>query len=203
MMAVTGPTSHRSSLGDPVVSSDAWQACYAEMDAFKAGDRLVFGFDLDPEHMRATIVGAGVRGGRLLVAPIRQFGDGVSEAELAGALDSLIEVWSPWAVGFDPKVSAGVVERLSRWGDRLVPVSGTDFYAACGRFHDAVVSRRLAHPGDRVLSEDVLSNAVRKYLGDAVWVPGRVNVRRSYVGLAALVRAVWLAEQPAPDVFFY
>ena len=109
-------------------------------------------------------------------------------------VDDLINVWSPLAVGFDPKVAAGVAERLSKWGDRLVKVTGNDYYSACGRLLDAVVSGRLAHPGDPTLSNDVCTNAVRRYLGDEVWIPARVNKRRSFVGLAALLRAVWLAD---------
>jgi phage terminase large subunit-like protein len=105
-------------------------------------------------------------------------------------------------VGFDPKVAAGVASRLEASGVEMVKVTANDFYAACGRFHDVVKAGRLAHPSDPTLSDDVCSNAVRKYLGDEVWVPQRVNKRRSYVGLAALVRAVWLAEQPSTDVAF-
>ena len=183
-----------SSVGDPVVSVEAWQACTASLPPFEPGDPVVFGFDIDPEHLRASIIGAGSKGGRLMVAPIAQFSEGVSEKELAAAVDQLIEVWSPSVVGYDPKVAAGVADRLARWGDRLVKVSGNDYYAACGRLHDAVVSGRLAHPSDPTLSDDVCSNSVRRYLGEQVWIPARVNRRRSFVGLAALVRAVWLVD---------
>jgi hypothetical protein len=192
-----------SSLGDPVVSLEEWQNCAETLDGFKPGDRLDFAFDLDPEHMRATIIGAGVKDDRLLVAPIKQFSDGVSEKELASALEELITTWRPTKIGYDPKVAAGVAERLDGLEVELVKVTANDFYAACGRFHDVVKSGRLAHPSDPTLSQDVSSNAVRKYLGDEVWVPQRVNKRRSYVGLAALIRAVWLADQSEPLWFLY
>jgi hypothetical protein len=82
-------------------------------------------------------------------------------------------------------------------------VTANDYYSACGRLYDAVVSGRLAHSGDPTLTDDVLRNSVRRDLSDEVWVPTRVNKRRSYVGLAALVRAVWLADQPKPVAFVY
>jgi phage terminase large subunit-like protein len=191
-----------SSVGDPVVSVEDWQACVEQLDGFTPGDRLDFAFDLDPEHMRATIICAGHKDGRLMTAPVMQFSEGVSEQKLAAELEKLIKVWRPGRLGYDPKVAGGVAARLEGTSVELVKVTGNDFYAACGRFHDTVKSGLLAHPADPALSQDVCSNAVRKYLGDEVWVPQRVNKRRSYVGLAALIRAVWLAEQDDGDAWF-
>lgn len=165
-------------------------------DARPTGEDLTMGVDVNPERTAAAIT--AVAGGELEVIEHRNGLGWV--VDRAKALD---EKWEPiWAVDGSP--SAPVASLLPELRDaelEIVEVAGEDLAAACGKFYDAVVERRIKirrHPSlDRAAAGVQKRNAGAG--GGWAWV------RQSDVDISPLVAATvaWWVEGGDADPGIY
>ena len=155
-------------------------------DAIAAGGQLVFGLDFEPERDGGALVACvmldGIRVSAVEVVAVAD--DAVSmEGLVKRAADNAIERQAWIAVGASSPAASAIpdLEKLTerkvkgkKPGERataslVFPVTAQGTSRAVGAFHDAVVSSRVAHPGDPVLTAAVVA-VVRREVGDSfVW----------------------------------
>ena len=71
-------------------------------------------------------------------------------------------------VAFDRWTAAGIASRLASAGIPVGDVSGASFTQACDELLGAIVSKRLQHSGQELLTEQIAASA-RKQTGDGGW----------------------------------
>jgi hypothetical protein len=189
---------------DPV----AWAACHRPDVVPTEG--VAFALDFTPERDRGALAVAGrVDDDGDLITPIELIEAGSDlerlvnrAAEVANAWDGLIVIdrGSPAASAIP------ALERMTARGDgrhrvRLIPLS--DFVRACGEFHDAARSARIAHRGDYRLT-DAVTSASKRRVGEAGWAWARRG-RADITPLVAATLARWgvltAPEELVPAVF--
>lgn len=149
------------------------------------GGQLVFGLDFEPERDGgALLVCAMVKGVVTAVEVVAVADDPVSMEGLVQRAAENANSRGCWvAVGASSPAASAIpdLERLTKRyvkgkkaGERVAaslvfPVTAQGTSRAVGAFHDAVVSAKISHPGDPVLSAAV-SAVIRREVGDSfVW----------------------------------
>ena len=149
------------------------------------GGQLVFGLDFEPERDGgALVVCAMVKGVVTAIEVVAVADDPVSMEGLVQRAAENANVRGCWiAVGASSPAASAIpdLERLTKRyvkgkkaGERVAaslvfPVTAQGTSRAVGAFHDAVVSAKIGHPGDPVLSTAVAA-VVRREVGDSfVW----------------------------------
>lgn len=143
------------------IDPQSWEAC--RDDNLVPGARIALALDYTPERDRAALVAAGSVDGRTPIEVLEH------TADLARAVEKTIEVARRWTAPVliergGPAASA--VPQLEQAGVTVRVVSLPDFVRACGDFHDAALTRQLAHRGDYRLT-DAVAAATKRSVGDA------------------------------------
>lgn len=177
---------------DAALSVEAWakQALTGpEMAAHPMVGRLVVGVGMPPTRSHTAL---GVAGFRADGAIHVDFIEG--RAGTGWVVERIRELFDRWqdlaAVAIDSGGPAkSLIPELEAAGIQLVKMSGSDYAAACGDFHDRVVEQpaRLWHGGQAAL-DDSVEGAVWRPLGDQ-----RAWDRRSPDADVAPLEAVTLA----------
>jgi len=153
----------------------------------QAGGRVVFGLDFEPERNGGALMVCAISDDGVRVCPIEV----VAVADDPVSMDGLVQraadnaiARQSWVVvgASSPAASAiPVLEKLTArkvkgkkpgrpdTASLMFPVTAQGTSRAVGAFHDAVVSAKIAHTGDPVLTSAVVS-VMRREVGDAfVW----------------------------------
>lgn len=164
-----------------------WDAAPRMMlqDAIDAGGRVVFGLDFEPERDGGALVACVVVDGQPRpVEVVAVADDPVSMEGLVQRAADNANARGAWVVVGASSPAASAIPDLERLTKRYVkgkkagertaaslvfPVTAQGTSRAVGAFHDAVVSAKIAHAGDPVLSTAVAA-VVRREVGDSfVW----------------------------------
>jgi hypothetical protein len=155
-------------------------------EGLAAGGKLVLGLDFEPERDGGAIMACVMLEG-LRVSPIEVVAVAEDPVSMEGlvkrAADNAI-AHNCWVVVGASSPAASAIPDLERLTKRMVKgkkpgervaaslvhtVTAQGTSRAVGAFHDAIVSGKVAHPGDPVLSAAV-SAVVRREVGDSfVW----------------------------------
>jgi hypothetical protein len=154
--------------------------------ALTAGGQLVFGLDFEPDRDGGALVACVMSGGERM-SPVEVVAVASDPVAMDGlvqrAVDNAVARQAWIAVGASSPAASAIpdLERLTKRqvkgkkagervaGSLVFPVSAQGTSRAVGAFHDAVVSAKIAHAGDPVLSAAVAA-VVRREVGDSfVW----------------------------------
>ena len=184
----------RVPLLDPAIDMTAWYACREPLA--KHPERLALCLDVSIDEMHATVVGAGIQGERVVVAPVGEWSGQTAVRAMSEALPGIVAKLKPQVVGWFPSgpaasAAASLAERPD-WppvGVKVEPIRG-EVTAACMGFAEQVRAKAIAHSGDILLDSHVQA-AEKLHQGDG-W---RFTRRKSgYVDAAyAAAGAVHLA----------
>ena len=182
------------------VPARSWEAC--TVDESPGLVDVVFALDVSPDREFASV--AVCDGATFELADRRPGTEWV--------VSRLVELWDryePVAVVVDGAgPGSSLVPDLEAAGVRVEVTSHRQMAAACGRFYDAVVNRKVGHTGQVDLDAAVAGAATRK-LGDA-WAWSRSTSAVDISPLVAATLALWGATtlerevaEPPPPVFAY
>jgi hypothetical protein len=148
------------------IDAIAWAACF---DPTPAPASVVLALDITPERDYGCLTAAGA----LDLVPSRTALEVVEHtADLQHLVARTIEVAERHlaAVVIDRGSPAGAcIPALEAASTRVEMIPGTELARASGEFHDAVIGRLVAHPGDPRLTDAVLGATKRTYGDGFVW----------------------------------
>ena len=181
------------------IPNRSWEAC--AHDVSPSTDDVVFAVDVAPDRGMASIV---VCDGTVFELADRRPG---TEWVVSRCIE-LADRYNPVAFVMDAAGPASTfVPDLEAAGLRVETTGPRQMAAACGRFYDAVVNRRVRHT-DQVDMTTAVAGAATRKLGDA-WAWSRSSSAVDISPLVAATLALWGAttlerevQQPAP-VFAY
>jgi phage terminase large subunit-like protein len=152
-------------------------------------DPVAFAVDVSPDRKTASLALSGLTPtGRQHVEVIEAGRRGTDW--IAERLAELNAKWKPCAVVLDPAGPAGsLIPDLDAAGIATVKLTGREMAQACGFFHDAAISGRLAHLGQPQLTV-ALDRARKRPLGDA-WAWHRKDATTDITPLVAATLAAF------------
>lgn len=168
----------------------AWEACEAPeiLIPDSAYGRVFFGIDRAPSWDSVSVVAVVPVDDRLAVEVVKHWDSGVSEDQLLAYVSGLYDRWSPQYVAADDLLLGDFLTKLNQaTGVRVHRVRGGDVQRACSNLYQNVVNGRVAHNGDELLKDHVLS-AARKEIGES-WRLSRRHSSRHIDGVMALAAA--------------
>lgn len=143
------------------IDAVTWSAC--RDDDLVVGSKLALGIDFTPERDRGALVAVGDVDGRTPIEVVEHTSDlerlvsrTVEVATSTGAT-VIVDRGSP---------AASILPALERADVAVRLISLPDFVRACGDFHDAAITGRLAHRGDYRL-HDAVAGASKRKVGDS------------------------------------
>jgi len=189
---------------EPLVASDAWQACIdVDVDASSLS-RVWLGVDLGLGMEEGHLVVAGWDSDRLVVGCVESWTD-PQEAAVTKRVAFWVKELHAGGVAFDPRTASGVGDRLTAAGyqtSQLHRLVGNSWPRATSRLVEFVERQTLTHAGDGELTAALL-NTVRVTRPDGSWRIRRKDVSESITATVALLAAVDAAAAPKPPVFVY
>lgn len=186
-----------------VIPLDAWRACADEsgtLDFHKGRGQIAVAFDAAPDGQHCSLVAAArLDDGRVRIEVVDAW-DSTDEARMA--LPALLAAIKPAAAAWYPDGPAAAVATVLRQAIpavrnvQYIELTGGRVSAACQEFVDMIRGRRILHPSDPLLDDDV-RNAQRLNTGDGGFKFGRRGdkaVDACYAAAAATVAALALPE---------
>lgn len=174
-----------------------WDACESPNATVADRARVAFAVDAGPELRHASIAVAHLRDdGRLHVEIVAAFTGEHAATQCEQRLVELIARWQPVALGVIARGSVAALAARAAGDVPLVELNSADMERAVRAFYEAVVTRRLVHPPDPMLTEHV--GSARQ--GD----PGSIALRRRSTTLdidgvlAAVAACAALDRAPEP-----
>ena len=188
-----------------IMPEGAWAAC-ADPDRvqIEPGALLYLAFDITPSRDEAAVVAACPTDDGLVVSVVEQWSNprGIDEHEVARAIAKWAETYAVIGVGYDPRFAWSCAARLESLGLVTRDIGGVRFYRASQELFEAVVNRRLIHPGDAYLNHQIEA-AARQDIADGSWRISRRQSGQSIAAVVALAMAVHMASDPAAGVAIY
>jgi hypothetical protein len=153
---------------NPAVDPYGWEAGKdptGTMDALRA--RVHLCLDVAPESRHVTLVAAAaLEDGRVRLEPV---GAWTTVQAMRLDLPDLVARIKPQALGWFPNGPGAVVKRdLEGLRTKVVPLPGAEVPSLCQGFAEQVLARRVLHPGDPLLTTQVLG-AVPAPSGEGGW----------------------------------
>jgi hypothetical protein len=174
------------------IEHDKWAACTDPDSQIPVGSNLVFAVDTSWDRLMTHIAVAGVREDGRRHVEVVAAGEGTDW--VAPWLIERVRAHAPLAVALQGvgAPASSIVGDLANIGVQIHAIGGTDIARACGYFHDAIVSRQVAHIGQEDVDKAV-SVAVARSLADA-WALDRKRSPLDIAGLMAEVEALWVLD---------
>jgi Phage Terminase len=176
--------------------SGAWSACEDPQASVPPGSPVVFAVDAGPELRHCTIAVAAAHpdGSRVFVEAVASAAGADAPARIEERLHELVERWAPRQLSCLARGPVeGIVHRVGLVHEdvEVRAVGVADLERAARGFYESVLSRRLVHGGDLMLTEHV--NAAQR--GE----PGMLALKRRSAtsdmdAAVAAVLAHWGAE---------
>ena len=156
----------------------AWEACGVKDLKLGPGPQTWFGFDVAQSRRSATLVAAQWQDGKIAVGILDAWksDSAVDDLTIAAKIHEHAQKYRPQMICFDHYATASIAARLTASGQRMVDISGQQFYQASGDLLDAIVAKRVVHAMQESL--DTQMNACAAKTNDASW---RI-VRRASAG---------------------
>jgi len=164
---------------DPAIDPRAWASCLVPGNLDRARSRVAVCLDVAPDQQHATMVAAATVDADVTRVDVVKAWDGHGCVDkLRRELPALLARIRPQAVGWMPSGPAAVLtadleERARRPGAPAWPPAGmtveairSDVTAVCMELAEQVVSRRVVHSGDPLLTAHV-TDTQRLRQGDA------------------------------------
>ena len=156
-------------------------------------NRPAMALKVDPEGRRASAVIAWMADG---ITYVRSFAEDLSTPldvdAFAAELMPLVRQYRIRTIGFDPWTDRD----LARHFKDAKPINGADYQAAGERTVRAIEGQQLRHNDDGTIGND-LPYTVRRETPNG-WYATRADPDRATTAGEAMIRAVWLATNPAP-----
>jgi hypothetical protein len=154
---------------DPAIDMTSWGDCLVPLGA-PPGD-MALCLDVSIDELHATVVGAGVDGARVIVAPVGDWSGQTAIRDMCAALPEIVSRLKPRALGWFPSgpaasAAASLAEHPD-WpppGVTVEPIRG-EVTAACMGFAEQVRSIAIAQSGDLLLDAQIKS-AEKLHQGD-------------------------------------
>lgn len=135
------------------------------------GMHTMFAFDVDPHTRRSASLVAGsiLPDGRIGLALIKTWESqiAVDELKIAGDIKAFADQWHPKKILHDKYTTQAISDRLRMSGQVVEDCSGSQFYAACSIFKEAIDNKRVVHGGQEYL--DTAMNNVAAKSNDQAW----------------------------------
>ena len=179
---------------------EAWADCYHAGLQIEAGLPTFLAIDVTPDRKHAALVAVQQLDDDRLAAHLVDTWDAVGsidDLQIAGTVAEVARKLQARSVAYDRWTAAGIASRLAGAGIPVGDCSGPAFSQACDELLGAMSSKRLAHAGQEVLTEHVLSTA-KKYTSDGGWRIIRAKSAGPVAAAVALAMAVHYAVQPLP-----
>jgi len=178
----------------------AWEACEDRFDLVE-GARSWVGVDIGLKRDSTAVVVAQYRpDGRLhVVGRIWDPRAGTIDiADILAHLRDLCDRFDVAAISFDPRLFELPARQLEDEGLPMleVPQSVDRMGPICANAYELIVSGRLAHDGDALLTDHV--RAAQQRPNERGWTLSKSKSRRHIDGAIATCLATWEASQPEP-----
>ena len=193
--------------GDSWLPTGAWEQCRSDADLVD-GEPMWVGVDMALKHDTIAVVVVQPQGERLVARAKIWLPDGgmMDVAQVEAHLRDLHRRFEVREIAYDPAFFQRSAEALADDGLPMVefPQSTQRMVPACGHLYEMIVNRRLAHPGDPLFTDQVLSAAQRAT--DQGWRLSKGKSKRKIDAVIALAMAVDRATrkvEPAPQAGFF
>jgi phage terminase large subunit-like protein len=177
---------------------DAWKDCL-DVQLQIATDRPTWlAVDQTPDRRRADLIAVQeTDDGHLLAVMVASWdADGaVDELKVAGDVAGIARKLDTRVVAFDRYTGSAIAARLATAGIPVGDVSGPGFVQACDELLSAMVSGRLRHTGQQLLT-DHISACAKRPAADGGWRIVRRQSSGPVSGAVALAMAIHHAVQP-------
>lgn len=176
---------------DSWLPSGAWELCRSEL-SLTPGQTVWVGVDMALKHDSIAVVTVGFNGERLVsVAKIWLPDGGVMDvAAVESYLRELSQKFEVREIAYDPAFFQRSAEALAEDGFPMVefPQSPQRMVPACGHLYEMIVNQQLAHDGNPVFADQVMSAAQR--IKDSGWTLSKGKSKRKIDAVIALAMAV-------------
>lgn len=192
-----------SSMGDPIVPIDLWNAL--SLDKAPRPAWVVLGLDVAPKDAHASVVACG-EGSDGLVSTVVEHGDGVawllpSPTDPVGALGRLRDRYDQPYVVVEERAVAHLLPEIERvmGFDRVIRRKTLEMRGVCAFWLRLVKEKRLWHRGEPELTV-ALAGAQRRTVGDGwSWSAGKSGVDITPVVGQSLAASFWLGAYGSAD----
>jgi len=174
--------------------SGAWEACRSTLE-IPAGAAVFAAVDAALYHDSTAVTFCAEVDGRLVVRSKVWTGD-QDVADVLAYLRDLADRYRLVRVPYDPRFFDLAARQLQDEGIPMleVPQSPERMIPICGHAWELIVSKRIAHDGDPILEDHVLSAVQRP--GERGWTLSKGRSKRLIDACIAMVLALWEASQP-------
>lgn len=174
-----------------------WADCYTEGLELDPERATFLAIDVTPDRRDAALVAVQqmdeeAENLATFVLDTWHADDTIDDRKVAGQVAKRARDMHARVVAFDRWTAAGIASRIAQVGIPVGDVSGSAFTQACDELLGAIVSKRLHHSGQELLTEQIAS-AARKQTGDGGW---RI-VRRQSAGPVCAAVALAMATHHA------
>jgi len=186
---------------DSPFPSGVWADAYDPAVSIAPGRPTWLGIDVTPDRRDAALVAVQLLEDEetkvVHVLDTWHADQTIDDLAIAGKVAQRARDLEARVVAFDRWTAAGIAQRISGQSIPVGDVSGARFAQACDELLSAMVSKRLKHTGQEVLTEQV-SSAARKTTGDGGWRIVRRQSAGPVCAAVAMAMAVHHATQPLP-----
>lgn len=148
----------------------AWEECIDSKLSMSPGPYTVFGFDVAKSRRSASLVaGQILPDGRIGVGILQEWraDNAVDDLTIARDIKAWADKYYPASMCFDRYSTASIAARLAVSGQKMIDISGQEFYQACGELLDAIVAKRVVHAGQPSLDSQMMACGVKE--NDSSW----------------------------------
>ena len=178
-----------------------WADAYDSSVSIVAGRPTWLGIDVTPDRRDAALIACQLLDDDetmvVHVLDTWHADNTIDDLAIAGTVAQRARDLEARVVAFDRWTAAGIAQRIAGQSIPVGDVSGPRFAQACDELLSAMVSKRLKHTGQEVLTEHV-SSAARKGTGDGGWRIVRRQSAGPVCAAVAMAMAVHHAAQPLP-----
>jgi phage terminase large subunit-like protein len=192
---------------DSWLPTGAWEQCRSDLELVE-GEQVWVGVDMALKHDTIAVVVVQPQGERLVARAKIWLPDGgmMDVAQVEAHLRDLHKRFQVCEIAYDPAFFQRSAEALADDGLSMVefPQSTARMVPACGQLYEMVVNKRVAHAGDPLFTDQVLSAAQRAT--DQGWRLSKGKSKRKIDAAIALAMAVDRATrkfEPAPSPGFF
>jgi len=182
---------------DSPFPAGTWAECFTEGVEMLPERPTFLAIDVTPDRRDAALVAVqqldeDAENLACFVLDTWHADDTIDDRKVAGQVAKRARDLFARVVAFDRWTAAGIASRVAQVGIPVGDVSGSQFTQACDELLGAIVSKRLQHTGQEVLTQQIAA-AARKQTGDGGW---RI-VRRQSAGPVCAAVALAMATHHA------
>jgi len=187
---------------NPAIPSLEWAACEDTKQKLDTERTTWLGVDVSPDRRHAALVGAQrIDGEKFVVQLLHTWTNPISldEKTIANEIAPYARKYPTEALGYSKRTSLAIAMRLAPAGVPIVDIDGSEYAMSCDQLLSAVVSGRLVHSGQEVLTKQILS-ASRLPYGDGAWIIGRRQSKSAVCATVATALVTHFATRPETDI---